>query len=118
MRISFAVKHLQKCLGQAVVPVTVICADILQYSSCNSDSHGNKSWSLLGPGIRQRGPGQIKDEVNLTKELAQTSQKQYNKVDASAYKLLCNLLAREPQTQWERIMQEMHNGDLWAGVNG
>jgi hypothetical protein len=56
--------------------------------------------------------------LELTKELAQLTQKQYNEVVASTYELLCNLLAGKPQTQWDRIRQEMHDGDSWAGVNG
>ncbi len=60
----------------------------------------------------------IKDVMKLTKELAQSSSKQYNKVIASTFELLCNLLAGKPRTQWDRNMQEMHNGDSWAGVNG
>ncbi len=54
--------------------------------------------------------------MKLTKELAQSIQKQY-KVVASTYKLLCNLLAGKTQTQWDRIVQEMHDDDSWAGVN-
>ncbi len=46
------------------------------------------------------------------------TQKQDNKVIASTYELLCNLLAGKPQTQWDQILLEMHDGDSWAGVNG
>jgi hypothetical protein len=60
----------------------------------------------------------IKYELKLTKELAQSTLKQYNEAVASIYELLCNLLAGKPKTQWDRIMREMHGRDLWAGVNG
>ncbi len=36
----------------------------------------------------------------------------------STYEMLRNLLASKPQTQWDCIIQEMHEHDLWAGANG
>ncbi len=56
-------------------------------------------------------PAKIKAEIKDT-------QKQYNKVVASTYELLCNLLVGEPQSQWDRIVREMHEHDSWAGVDG
>ena len=61
-------------------------------------------------------PDEIKAEIKETKELALETQKQYNEVVASTYELLCNLLAGKPQSQWDRIMREMHKHDSWAGV--
>ena len=29
-----------------------------------------------------------------------------------------NLLVGDPQTQWDRIVKEMHEGDSWAGPDG
>ena len=49
--------------------------------------------------------------------MALETQKQYNEVVASTYELLRNLLAGEPQSQWDRIMREMHERDSWAGVD-
>ncbi len=48
-------------------------------------------------------PDKIKAKIKETKELALETQKQYNEVVASTYKLLCNLLAGEPQSQWNRM---------------
>ena len=50
--------------------------------------------------------------------MALETQKQYNEVVASTYKLLCNLLAGEPQSQWDHIVREMHERDSWADVDG
>ncbi len=47
-----------------------------------------------------------------------TATKQYNKAVGATYKLLQNLLAGEPQTQWDPIVQEMYEHDLWAGADG
>jgi len=47
-----------------------------------------------------------------------TASKQYNKAVAATYELLRNLLASKPQTQWDRVIREMHERDLWAGPNG
>ncbi len=47
-----------------------------------------------------------------------TASKQYNKAVGATYELLRNLLAGEPQTQWNCIVQEMHECDSWAGANG
>jgi hypothetical protein len=57
-------------------------------------------------------------EEKLTRELLSTANKQYNKAVGATYKLLRNLLAGEPQTQWDRIVREMHERDLWAGADG
>ena len=47
-----------------------------------------------------------------------SSTKGYNEAIAATYKLLCNLLASKPQTQWDCIIQEKHEHDLWAGADG
>ena len=47
-----------------------------------------------------------------------TATKGYNEAKAATYVLLCNLLASKPQTQWDHIIQEMHEHDLWAGAYG
>ena len=40
----------------------------------------------------------LKDELKLTKELAQLTLKHFNEAMVNTYELLCNLLAGEPQT--------------------
>jgi hypothetical protein len=50
--------------------------------------------------------------------LLASSTKGYNEAIAATYKLLCNLLASKPQTQWDCIIQEKHEHDLWAGADG
>jgi hypothetical protein len=34
------------------------------------------------------------------------------------YDLFCQLLADEPQVQWDRIVMEVHNKDPWTGLDG
>jgi hypothetical protein len=59
----------------------------------------------------------LKLEKALTQEMLVNAIKAYNEDVAATYKLLHNLLAK-PQTQWDRIIQKMHEHDLWAGENG
>ncbi len=44
-------------------------------------------------------------------------EKQYDKTLASIYKLLYNLQAGKAQSQWDCIVLDMHDRDLWAGVD-
>ncbi len=46
----------------------------------------------------------LETEKKLTHELFSTASKQYNEAVAATYELLRNLLAGEPQTQWDRII--------------
>lgn len=57
-------------------------------------------------------------EKTLTQEIFATAKKQYEEAVGATYELLRNLLAGEPQTQWDRIVREMHERDSWAGPNG
>ncbi len=34
------------------------------------------------------------------------------------YDLFRQLLADEPQVQWDRIIEDVHNKDPWTGLNG
>jgi hypothetical protein len=34
------------------------------------------------------------------------------------YDLFCQLLADEPQVQWDHIVEDVHNKDPWTGLNG
>ena len=63
-------------------------------------------------------PEDLELERKLTQELLSTASKQYNEAVGATYELLRNLLAGEPQTQWDRIIREMHERDSWAGPNG
>ena len=49
--------------------------------------------------------------------MLKTVTKDYNE-DVASYELLHNLLASEPQTQWDHIVVEIHGHDSWAGLNG
>jgi len=63
-------------------------------------------------------PEDLELERKLTQELLSTASKQYNEAVGATYELLRNLLAGEPQTQWDRIVREMHERDSWAGADG
>ncbi len=60
----------------------------------------------------------LESEKTLTQELFVTATKQYNEAVGATYELLRNLLAGEPQTQWDCIVREMHECNLWAGADG
>ncbi len=50
--------------------------------------------------------------------MLEEAQKAHNKAAAKMYKLLKNLLSGDLQSQWDPVCRKMHEGDLWAGVNG
>jgi hypothetical protein len=51
---------------------------------------------------------------NQAKEILKTARKQYFETIAATYEVMQNLLAGDPQTQWDRIVKEMLEGDSWA----
>ncbi len=59
-----------------------------------------------------------KVEIEQTQQMLQEFQKAYDKAIAKVYKQLRNLPSGNLQSQWDCICQEMHERDLWAGVNG
>jgi hypothetical protein len=63
-------------------------------------------------------PEDLELERKLTQELLSTASKQYNEAVGATYELLRNLLAGEPQTQWDCIVREMHERGSWAGADG
>jgi hypothetical protein len=84
---------------------------------CRSDPSGAEAQVYWASELRfRRGP--LETEKKLTQELFSTASKQYNEAVGATYELLRNLLAGEPQTQWDRIVREMHKRDSWAGANG
>jgi hypothetical protein len=56
-------------------------------------------------------------EIKETQQMLQETQKQHNKEIAKMYKQLRNLLSGDPQSQWDCVCHEMHERDLWPGVN-
>ena len=69
---------------------------------------------------KDQGDPENSDEVERkqTKEILKTAVKQYMEVIATTYEVVRSLLAGEPLTQWDRIVQEMHESDSWAGPDG
>jgi hypothetical protein len=59
-----------------------------------------------------------KVEIEQTQQMLQEAQKAHNKAIAKMYKQLRNLMSGDSQSQWDCVCREMHEPDLWAGVNG
>jgi hypothetical protein len=59
-----------------------------------------------------------KVEIELTQQMLQEAQKAHDKAIAKTYKQLRILLSSDAQSQWDCICHEIHEHDLWAGVNG
>ncbi len=72
------------------------------------------------PSKKDHGDTETSDEVERkqTLKILKTAKEQYGEVIATTYEVVRNLLAGEPLTQWDRIVREMHESDLWAGPDG
>jgi hypothetical protein len=57
----------------------------------------------------------LQTEQTQTQEILESANKGYLEAVEATYKLLRSLLAGKPQTQWDRIVKEMHERDSWAG---
>jgi hypothetical protein len=57
-------------------------------------------------------------EIRQTQAMLQEAQKTHTKAIAKTYKLLRIFLSGDTQYQWDCVCREMHERDLWAGVNG
>ena len=60
------------------------------------------------------------DKVELTQSqgIFKEAKAKYMKAIEATYETMRSLLAGDPQTQWDRIVKEMHEGDSWAGPDG
>ena len=72
--------------------------------------------------LRQREGSEDHDALEVEREqslvIFKKAKKEHNTTIALMYELIRNLLPSDAQTQWECIDREMHERDLWAGVNG
>jgi hypothetical protein len=59
-----------------------------------------------------------KVEETQSQEIFKDSKAKYAKAIEATYEVMRNLLAGDPQTQWDRIVKEMHQSDSWAGPDG
>jgi hypothetical protein len=59
-----------------------------------------------------------KIEKKQTQEMLKNAKKEHDSAVAQTYDFLRNLLAGDPQAQWDRICRKMHDRDAWAGLNG
>jgi hypothetical protein len=60
----------------------------------------------------------LKTKKTQTQEILESANKGYLQAVEATYELLQSLLAGEPQTQWDRIVKEMHKRDSWTGPDG
>jgi hypothetical protein len=97
-----------KCrkLGKAVVKQSKALKNLLEAA-------GSKDTVLSDVDMETR-----KVEIEQTQQMLQESQKAHDKAIAKMYEQLRNLLSGDPQSQRDCICREMHEHDLWAGVNG
>jgi hypothetical protein len=73
---------------------------------------GSQDTVLRTVGITAR-----KVEIEQTQQLLQDFQKAHDKAIVKVYEQLQNLLSVDLQAQWDCVCREMHERDLWAGVN-
>jgi hypothetical protein len=59
-----------------------------------------------------------KVEEIQSQDIFKDAKAKYAKAIEATYKVMRSLLAGDPQTQWDRIVKEMHEGDSWAGPDG
>jgi hypothetical protein len=57
-------------------------------------------------------------EKKQSQDILNNAKKQNAEAIAATYEVMRNLLPGDPQTQWDRIVKEMHEGDSWAGPDG
>ena len=59
-----------------------------------------------------------KVEETQSQDIFKEAKAKYVKAIEATYETMRSLLAGDPQTQWDRIVKEMHEGDSWAGPDG
>jgi hypothetical protein len=59
-----------------------------------------------------------KVEETQSQDIFKDAKAKYVKAIEATYEVMRSLLAGDPQTQWDRIVKEMHEGDSWAGPDG
>ncbi len=57
-------------------------------------------------------------ELAACKVKSDAAYAEHAKAIGAHYGLFCQLLADEPQVQWDRIVENVHNKDPWTGLNG
>ena len=57
-------------------------------------------------------------EESQSQDIFKDAKAKYVKAIEATYEVMRSLLAGDPQTQWDRIVKEMHEGDSWAGPDG
>ena len=66
----------------------------------------------------KEGQEEHKFEKIQTQGMLKSAKMAYDGIMAQIYEFLCNLLAGDPQAQWDHICCKMHNQDAWASLNG
>jgi hypothetical protein len=60
----------------------------------------------------------LKKLIEQAKKLLEQNQKTALKEIAKAYELICTYFIGKARTQWDKVVQEMHNKDPWVAVDG
>jgi hypothetical protein len=60
----------------------------------------------------------FKGEIETHKEDFQKAKKEAQAEIVKAYELVCVYFVGEAQTQWDKVVTEMHMKDPWVAVNG
>ncbi len=96
-----------KCrkLGKAVVKQSEALKNLLETA-------GSKDTVLSDVDVEAH-----KLEIEQTQQMLQESQMQHDEAITNTYEQLWNLLSSDPQSQWDCVCRQMHEHDLWAGVN-
>ncbi len=56
--------------------------------------------------------------IDSTKKLLEQAEKNALKEMVKAYELICTYFVGEARTQWDKVVQEMHQKDPWVAVDG
>ncbi len=60
----------------------------------------------------------LKKLIKQAKKLLEQNQKTAPKEIVKAHELICTYFIGEARTQWDKVVQEMHNNDPWVAVDG
>ena len=60
----------------------------------------------------------LKKLIEQAEKLLEQNQKTAPKEIVKAHELICTYFIGEARTQWDKVVQEMHNKDPWVAVDG
>ena len=60
----------------------------------------------------------LKKKLEATKKALELAEKNALKEIVKCYKLFCTYFVGKTRTQWDKVVQDMHQKDPWVAVNG